>query len=230
MEIRVDGLRVDIEHPIDISRPLWFDGPQPEAFHLPRAKAEPVRVGEFVGDVRQGGSCRCDVITMVPHGNGTHTECLAHIDAAAPLLREALHDSLMWATLLTVTPCDGRIEAPPVDTPALVVRTLPNATEKQWAVTSGAGPPFVSETAAAAWAAAGIRHLILDVPSADPESDGGRLAAHRAFFAGRADATITELAYVPSNIPDGPYLLNLQAAPFMLDAAPSRPLLYRIHA
>jgi arylformamidase len=39
---------------------------------------------------------------------------------------------------------------------------------------------------------------------------------------------VTELIYVPDEIPDGYYLLDLQMPPFMTDAAPSRPLLYQV--
>jgi hypothetical protein len=38
--------------------------------------------------------------------------------------------------------------------------------------------------------------------------------------------TITEMIYVRDEVADGLYLLNLQIAPFVSDAAPSRPLLY----
>ena len=40
--------------------------------------------------------------------------------------------------------------------------------------------------------------------------------------------TITELIYVPSKVPDGDYLLNLQFMPINNDAAPSRPILFKI--
>jgi hypothetical protein len=33
------------------------------------------------------------------------------------------------------------------------------------------------------------------------------------------------MAYIDDAIADGPYLLNLQVAPFVIDAAPSRPIL-----
>ena len=39
---------------------------------------------------------------------------------------------------------------------------------------------------------------------------------------------MTELIYVPEEIPDGRYLLNLQIADFTSDAAPSRPVLFRL--
>ena len=44
----------------------------------------------------------------------------------------------------------------------------------------------------------------------------------------RLDCTITELIYVPDDIPDGLYLLNLQIASFEIDVSPSKPVLYQI--
>ena len=42
------------------------------------------------------------------------------------------------------------------------------------------------------------------------------------------DATITEFIYVSNKIEDGTYFVNLQIAPFENDAAPSKPILYKI--
>ena len=82
-----------------------------------------------------------------------------------------------------------------------------------------------------------VDHLLVDLPSVDRMQDNGLLLAHRAFWgmpqgsaalsqATHPHATITELIYVPDNVADGNYLLNLQVAPLDADAAPSRPLLY----
>ena len=77
----------------------------------------------------------------------------------------------------------------------------------------------------------GVQHLLIDLPSVDPEEDAGALAAHHVFWqypnATRTQATITELILVPDSVPDGRYLLDLNAAAFDADAAPSRPMLYR---
>jgi hypothetical protein len=80
--------------------------------------------------------------------------------------------------------------------------------------------------------------LLIDLPSVDREHDEGKLLAHKAFWNvtdvanlnsdARHDATITELIFVPDNVPDGNYLLNLQIASFENDASPSKPILYRI--
>ena len=37
------------------------------------------------------------------------------------------------------------------------------------------------------------------------------------------------MVFVPNEIKDGKYLLNLQIAPFAADAAPSRPILYKLN-
>ena len=81
----------------------------------------------------------------------------------------------------------------------------------------------------------GVTSLVVDLPSLD-RGDDPSLAAHRAYWglpaggrraaeASRANALVTELAYVPERMLDGLYLLELQVAPFASDAAPSRPVI-----
>ncbi len=41
--------------------------------------------------------------------------------------------------------------------------------------------------------------------------------------------TITEMIFAPSSLEDGSYLLNLQIPAFVPDAAPSRPIIYKIN-
>jgi kynurenine formamidase len=120
---------------------------------------------------------------------------------------------------------------------ALIVRSVPNdASKRMRRYGSAEGTPYFSAEAMQWIVARGVRHLIVDLPSVDRGNDGGRLAAHRIFWnlpagstsaaaAVRMNATITELAYIDDAIEDGEYLLNLQIAPFMSDAAPSRPVL-----
>jgi hypothetical protein len=86
---------------------------------------------------------------------------------------------------------------------------------------------------------AGIRHLLVDLPSIDRTFDEGKLSNHRIFWnvrqgsfetneASFTNNTITELIYVPVEVEDGNYLLNLQIAPFAADASPSRPVLFKM--
>ena len=79
----------------------------------------------------------------------------------------------------------------------------------------------------------GIKHLLIDLPSVDRESDEGALAAHHAYWQYPAvphdKKTITELVYIDNVHQDGLYLLEMQVAPLVLDASPSRPVIYPLH-
>ena len=67
--------------------------------------------------------------------------------------------------------------------------------------------------------------------------DNGILGNHRIFWSEKCNPndvvqsnskkTITELAYIPNNVKDGFYFMNIQIPNFKLDAAPSRPLLLK---
>jgi kynurenine formamidase len=95
---------------------------------------------------------------------------------------------------------------------------------------SGSHPPYVHPAAMHLIVERGVEHLLIDLPSVDPEEDAGALTAHRIFWnypdAPREPATITELIYVPDHLLDGQYLVDLNAAAFDGDAAPSRPTIY----
>jgi len=121
------------------------------------------------------------------------------------------------------------------DYSALVVRTLPNDDTKRHRDYDLAGPaPYFTADAMRWIVQHGVQSLVVDLPTLD-RADDARLTTHRIFWglppgatsaalAARPQATVTELAYVAGAIADGPYLLNLQIAPFVADAAPSRPV------
>lgn len=120
---------------------------------------------------------------------------------------------------------------------ALIVRTLPNPPMKRNHAYDTA--PFFSNDALDEICKTDILHLLVDLPSVDRMQDQGKLSNHRRFWElpteghdlGKIPAsskTITELIYVHNRIADGYYFLNLQIAPFVADAAPSRPLLYPV--
>jgi arylformamidase len=256
---------VETEPAHDLSIPLAFDGAQPTFFGAPWATSTPLAAGSFVGDVRRGGSCNCASYSLTPHCGGTHTECVGHITLERMSVRDVARAPLYPAVLLSVSAIDAPSSderSDPAPQPgdrlitrsellrasagidvrgsqALVVRTLPNATDKQWQNYDTQPPPPYFSLQAMQWIVEiGIEHLIVDLPSIDRSSDEGRLSAHRVFWgmppgeksaaaAARASATITELAYIDDAVPDGYYMLSLQIAPFVADAAPSRPLLYR---
>ncbi len=121
---------------------------------------------------------------------------------------------------------------------ALLIRSLPNPTSKLVRDWSQSGPaPYLSLDAVDTIVARGIEHLLLDLPSLDRGEDGGLLAAHHRFWnvvpgareatsAARRQATVSELLFIPDSIVDGLYLLDLQVAPWLTDAAPSNPLVF----
>ena len=78
----------------------------------------------------------------------------------------------------------------------------------------------------------GIKHLMVDLPSVDREVDK-TLIAHKTFWNYPEnpilDKTITELIYVPNNVPDGLYIVSIQIMSIESDASPSKIVLYEIN-
>ena len=119
----------------------------------------------------------------------------------------------------------------------LVIRTLPNSQSKKRRDYMKFPPPFLSIEAMEYIVALGTQHLLVDTPSVDRLFDDGHLSSHNVFWETKnkkfnpstQHKTITEMIFVPKNIADGRYLLNLQVPAFVSDAAPSRPILYNIN-
>ena len=172
----------------------------------------------------------------------THTECVGHIAPECFSINQHLKQWMFDAELVSITPekqgddlvitKNQIVEAlSGAQCEALVLRSLPNQVDKLHKNYSNSNPAYLEEDAAAWMAEQNIKHLLLDLPSVDREVDGGALVAHKAFWTypenPRMDATITELIFVPDDVVDGSYLLNLQVAPIENDASPSRPVLYK---
>jgi len=117
---------------------------------------------------------------------------------------------------------------------ALIIRTKPNDHSKTNRQYSGTNFPYLTLGAMQRIVDSGVQHLLIDLPSVDREEDGGALAAHHLFWNVPSEPnfqkTITELIYVPNEIIDGEYVLNLQVSNFANDAAPSRPMLFALTA
>lgn len=235
----------DLDKPIDISIPITFKDNAVNAFYAPKAKAAPVRMGDFVGSVAEGSPVNFFDIQINPHGNGTHTECVGHIAKEQFSINQHLKKFFAIARLITIEPEEQESGDYVVtleqfkntlgndwNFEALVLRTLPNSDVKLTRQYSNSNPPYLSAELLAYLAEMNVKHLLLDLPSVDREEDGGKLAGHKAFWQypenPRMDATITEMIYVPNEVEDGLYLLNLQICSFELDAAPSKPVLYKI--
>ncbi len=124
---------------------------------------------------------------------------------------------------------------------ALIIRCLPNHKSKLDQVYGGPQqPPFFSNQAMQ-WLVehTDVEHLLVDMPSVDRLQDDGLLSNHRIFWNIEPGShlstehqhqhkTITEMIYVPNDIKDGHYILNLQLPRLNLNAVPSNPLLYQL--
>ena len=119
----------------------------------------------------------------------------------------------------------------------LIVRTTPNFEDKKSRDYMKVTPAFFSIDAMEYIVSLGVDHLLVDTPSVDRLLDDGRLSAHNIFWETKGkkfnpntqNKTITEMIFVPSSLEDGAYLLNLQIPAFVSDAAPSRPIIYKIN-
>lgn len=235
--------KVDLSKPLDISLSLRGDERNPVAWYLKAPRIEPVQEGDWVGKVSKGASTNFNNIYFNPHGHATHTECVGHITPEFYSINETLKKFFFLAKLVSITPqnfVENEVitkEAlqkvlKPNQAEALVIRTLPNTIAKRSKKYSHTNWPYLEEAAARYIRECGVEHLLVDLPSVDKEKDEGKLLAHKAFWNypknTRFEATITELVYVPSKVEDGLYFLNLQPASFENDAAPSKPVLYKV--
>ncbi len=190
---------------------LDFEGPQPNHFGTEKAKTSVLKLGEFTGDTKLGGSCNVDSLQMIPHCNGTHTETVSHIVNEDIWIGHAAMGILAVAVLVTVTPVGAETSEtyrPPLadsDTiitrelltqslapngdlnqirpDALIIRTLPNTIDKcSRAYTAENAHPFFTVEAMTLINELGIRHLLVDFPSVDKMNDDGLLTNHHIFW------------------------------------------------
>ncbi len=260
--------KVKLSQGISIAIEQTFSDQQPNHFGTPDASRRPYSGDGFVGDTGQGGSCNVDVLQLIPHCNGTHTETIGHIVKGDFYIGRCLMSGPVLAQVITVTTGVGAHNSDTYDPPleaadrvitkaelvgvlqqiddlhrlgqtrALIVRTQPNeASKRQREYTFGNPPPYFTTEAMQVICDLGIQHLLVDLPSVDRMQDQGRLSNHCLYWNLNVDTraitneaklehTITEMVYVPDQVPDGLYLLDLQLAAFNTDASPSRPILF----
>ena len=199
---------IDINHPLDISIPVNFDGPQPNTYGVPAAMARAYEDGKFIGDVRRGGSCNFEEYHIVPHCNGTHTECVGHISKERIAINTCFERLLIPATLITIEP-EKAVESTETYSPdkqdadriitakslfyklhvlprefmsAVIIRTTPNDSSKKTRDYMKENPPFFSMEAMDYLFEIGVEHLLVDMPSVDRLFDEGKLSAHHVFW------------------------------------------------
>lgn len=249
IQTNAKSCKIDLSKPIDISISIKNGNENLNAWGIEAPQILPVVSGDWTGKVAEGAAVNFNNIRFNPHAHGTHTECLGHITRDFFDVQDSLISFFFLAELITIEPekqgCDFIITEMQIEkalknvnSEAVIIRTLPNDIDKISRKYSRNNPAFLSAEAAKYLCERGVKHLLIDLPSVDQEEDGGKLAAHKAFWNvknttelnsdARLDATITELVFVSESIRDGSYLLNLQIAPFSNDATPSKPILYEI--
>lgn len=239
-----EGKKVNLSKGIDLSIPLSNDDKNPLAWYVKPPQFTPVMEDGWVGSVEKGGAVNFRNIFFNPHGHGTHTECLGHITPEIYSINQLLNQYFFQAVVISVEPrsigedsvitldqLESLNQYPSIE--ALIIRTLPNADAKKSKNYSSTNPPYIDVSCLSILNQLGVQHLLIDLPSVDKEHDNGELAFHHGFWEvnkenPRFDRTITEMIFVPNEVEDGVYLLNLQVAPFENDASPSRPVIFEM--
>jgi arylformamidase len=206
---------IDTAEFIDLSIGVATHGVR--AWYLDYPRITPVMEHGFVGSVALGGAVNFRDIYFNPHGHGTHTESHGHISKEVYPVSHCFNQFFFDAQLITIIPdiiggdrvitAEQLRDLSPCD--ALVIRTEPNYLSKSTTNYSDTNPTYMDVACVDILNECGIKHLLVV-----PENPV-------------LDRTITELIYVPSEVEDGSYILELQVSNFENDAAPSRPLLYK---
>ena len=194
--------------PIDLSIPLLFNQEQPNTYNVARASAKAYSTGEFIGDTRLGGGCNFEEYRLIPHCNGTHTECVGHISLERIAVNSILKESFIPSTLITVNPekafdtndiyipekseedmmitkflLSEKLEFADRDfLEGLIIRTLPNSDSKKYRRYMDYLPPFFSIDAMEYIRKLNVKHLLMDIPSVDRAFDDGKLSTHHIFW------------------------------------------------
>ena len=229
---------LDLEFIADLSLPV---GDVPRAWYIDAPTFEPVRLGDWVGSVAEGGGVNFFNVGFNPHAHGTHTETAGHILPERHSVHQHFKDYFTRALVLTLAPSNGLITLEDFKgrwevlaegaVKSVIVRTEIKPNSVATRAYSNTDWPYLDAGIGTFLREQGVDHVLIDQPSVDKEEDGGTLACHHAFWGPQPELslhrTISELLHIPAHVQDGHYLLNLQVAPMDNDAAPSRPLLYR---
>jgi arylformamidase len=242
----------EMEGPFDLS--LAIEIGKKRAWYVDGMVRRPVRLGDWVGSVADGGDVNFFTLEFNPHAHGSHTETVGHIcrghypvnQIAIPWMQESLiitvHPSvkqdigrcISWKDVEASIEASGGLQG----ATALIVRCferIPNVADMDH---SNSDAPYFHFEVGSKLAELGIEHWLVDLPSVDREEDGGALACHRSFWKvgpkeskpnpdTRIHATISELLHIPSEVVDGRWHLQMNVSAMENDAAPCRPVVFR---
>ena len=248
--INNESYEADLDKPVDLSLPTRTKDSF-TAWYVDPATIEPVKGKGFIGSVREGGVVNFFDMTINPHGNTTHTECVGHISKEKEDVNSVVSRFHFKSQIITLRPKkltkdfskwkrknDLVFDKETIKNSlirgveAVVLRTqmdYDSLFNKQYNNTNW---PYLLPDLTSYLRSFGVKHLLIDQPSVDREQDGGELLAHKAFWdypnSKDLERTITEFVAVPPKIEDGLFLLNLSFANFCNDASPSRPVVFKL--
>lgn len=182
---------------------------QPNHFGSPICESNPLQTEEFIGKVSEGGSCNVNVLKIIPHCNGTHTESISHIVKKMFPVFSVIKESIFPSILISIEPilakdtdekyipslddnnqviCRWQLEKSLAEysdeqLSGLVIRTLPNDESKKITTYDTKNyPVYLTNDAMKYIVARKIKHLLVDFPSVDKMYDDGLLSNHRLFW------------------------------------------------
>ena len=238
---------ISSENAVDLSIQNNFSGNAPIFYNASQPSNKPLISKNFIGDVKQGGSCNVPVVSLNIHCTGTHTECAGHVNNSNASIVDICPVGLIPALLITVEPeltsetdesyhvrWDGELvitkqtiqKKMHQSHSALIIRTIPNDKSKISRNYDKIRAPFFTHQAIDYIASEGVEHLLVDLPSVDKADDEGILGNHKRFF--KYGKTISELLFINDSISDGFGFLQIQIPNWSLDAVPSRPIFYQV--
>ena len=236
---------VNTHEGVDLSIRNDFLGSGPIFYGAEKPQVNALRSGDFIGDIKKGGSCNVPIVTLDIHCTGTHTESIAHVIDSEVKISDVCPKGMIPASLISVElqeanrtnesyHCDMKNDLVITKDElqkntlepnnALIIRTLPNNVSKKKRDYNVEPAPFFTNDAIDHINALGVQHLLVDIPSIDKANDGGQLENHKRFF--KQGKTISELLFIPDDVIDGFGFLQIQIPNWGLDAAPSRPIFY----
>ncbi|MHA2028135.1 MAG: cyclase family protein [Candidatus Kariarchaeaceae archaeon] len=206
LQLSIANITFSLDAPQSVSREvqLFPHLSSSNAFDLPRFEKNTVTIGDFVGDVTRGGSCNVDVYSFCPH-NLTHIETSAHITQDGQPVNKIPLDTFSGvvylidlsenqiADLITTDFIQNKIETLEIPCDMIAIKTR-YSLESPFKDFTGTDPIAIHPQAATYLNGSipKIKGIILDLPSADGESDGGKLQAHRNFLGLPSDGLLIE--------------------------------------
>ncbi|MBV6479543.1 MAG: hypothetical protein HGGPFJEG_02327 [Ignavibacteria bacterium] len=206
--LETKNFNVDLSKPHPLSIQLDFFGDQPNSYNVENASAKTYETSGFIGDTRKGGGCNFEVYKIIPHCNGTHTECVGHISFERIFINNVLTSVIFPCTLISVIPehasvtqdiyvpgknaddfliTEKILREKLINTnenflEALIIRTMPNDVSKISRQYMNTPTPFFSLNAMNYISEKNVKHLLIDLPSVDRTFDEGKLSAHHIFW------------------------------------------------